>query len=480
MRSLYWKLGGALLLIVLVSVGLTAYLANVSTGREFQAYLQQGTTMYARNVSDSLGQFYAEHNNWSGIQDILPGLLRSSSDRLAVANDAGVVVGDTGKVWQGRKAADVGLTGGTPILVSGQSAGTLYLLATGAGGGRGYMGGRGGMRQMMTNTPEQNFLTGINRFFVIVGVIAAVIALLLGLFLTSRILKPICALTTGASRIASGDLKYRAKVDTKDELGTLAQSFNSMASSLERGEEARRQLNADIAHELRTPLTIIEGTVDGIIDGVFQPDKERLNAIKGQTTLLTRLIGDLRDLSLIEAGQIKLELKPADLADLVRRKITEIEVAAHEKGITLDFHAPGGLPKILADSSRMEQVMSNLLANALRHTPTGGNIVTTVHLEGAPDPKHGIASHHLVVSVKDTGEGIPAESLPHIFERFYRVDSSRSRREGGTGLGLAIVKQLVEAHGGVVWVESELGKGSTFYLAVPAQDKEAKYGCEGS
>ncbi len=472
MRSLYWKLGGALLLIVVVSVGLTAYLANVSTGREFQTYLQQGTTMYARNVSDTLGQFYGERSDWSGVQDVLTGLLRSANDRLVVSNISGMVVGDTGKAWLGKNASDVGLSGGTPISISGKLVGTLYLLTTGSGGGRGYMGGRGGMGPMMTTTPEQNFLTSTNNSLIVVGLIAAVVALLLGLFLTRQILKPIRTLTTGASRIASGDLKYRAPVKSRDEIGVLAQSFNSMASSLERGEEARRQLNADIAHELRTPLTIIEGTVDGILDGVFQPDKERLNAIKGQTMLLTRLIGDLRDLSLVESGQLKLELKPVDLAHLVRRKMSETEMTAHEKGINLDFHTPDKLPQVLADSSRMEQVISNLLTNALRHTPQGGSITTTIDLKDLPDATHSMGGRHLVVSVRDTGEGIPTENLPHIFERFYRVDSSRARREGGTGLGLAIVKQMVEAHGGSVWVESELGKGSTFYLAVPVLDKE--------
>ena len=471
MHSLYWKLGGALILIVVVSVGLTAYLANVSTGREFQAYVQQGTTMYARNVSDSLSQFYVQSRDWSGVQDLLVGLLRSANDRLLVANSSGVLVGDTGKVWLGMNATEVGLAGGTPIVSSGQTVGILYLLTTGSGGGRGYMGGRGGSGPMMTTTPEQNFLTGMKNSLVIVGLMAAVVALLLSLFLTGQILKPIRALTIGASRIASGDLKYRASVKSKDEIGVLAQSFNSMASSLERGEEARRRLNADIAHELRTPLTIIEGTVDGILDGVFQPDKERLNAVKEQTALLARLIGDLRDLSLVESGQLKLKLKPVNMADLVRRKMSQIEVAAREKGIHLEFSALDTLPEVLADPARMEQVISNLLTNAVRHTPQGGSITATIGIADS-ELTNRAAGRHLLVSVTDTGEGIPPENLPHIFERFYRVDSSRARSEGGTGLGLAIVKQMVEAHGGRVWVESQPGKGSTFYLAILVQDKE--------
>jgi two-component system OmpR family sensor kinase len=469
-RSLYWKLGAALLLIVAVSVGLTAYLANVSTERQFQSYMQQGNTMYARNLSDTLSQYYIQNQSWSSVQSILTGLLRSSSERLLVANNSGLIVGDSENDWLGKNTGDVGLTNGTSIMSSGQSIGTLYILTDGMGSGRGFMGGRGGSSSVTTATPEQTFLSGINKSLIIAGLIAAAVALLLGLFLTRQILKPIRVLTDGARHIAAGDLKYRAAVKSQDEIGTLAQSFNSMASSLELSEEARRQLNADIAHELRTPLTIIEGTVDGILDGVFLPDKEHLNTIKGQTALLTRLISDLRDLSLIESGQLKLEFQLVDLADLIRRKITQIDAAAREKSIRLNLNLPDGLPKVYADPTRMEQVLSNLLTNAVRHTPQGGTITSTI-----ANNVNGIAGraggHYMLVSVQDTGEGISTENLPHIFERFYRVDSARSRTEGGTGLGLAIVKQIVEAHNGIVWAESNIGKGSTFYIALPVKEK---------
>ncbi len=470
MRSLYWKLGAALLLIVAVSVGLTAYLANVSTEREFQSYMQQGNTMYAQNLSDTLSQHYIQNQSWSSVQSILTGLLRSSSERLLVANNSGLLVGDSENDWLGKNTSDVGLTSGTFIMSSGQSVGTLYILTDGMGSGRGFMGGRGGSSSVTTTTPEQTFLSGINKSLIIAGLIAAVVALLLGLFLTRQILKPIGVLTDGAKHIAAGDLKYRAAVKSQDEIGILAQSFNSMASSLELGEEARRQLNADIAHELRTPLTIIEGTVDGILDGVFIADKEHLNTIKGQTALLTRLISDLRDLSLIESGQLKLEFQLVDLADLIHRKITQIDTAAREKSIRLNLNLPDGLPKVFADPTRMEQVLSNLLTNAVRHTPQGGTITSTV-VNKAGGIADRVSGHHLLVSVQDTGEGISTENLPHIFERFYRVDSARSRTEGGIGLGLAIVKQIVEAHNGLVWAESNIGMGSTFYIALPVKEK---------
>ncbi len=463
MRSLYWKLSGALLLVVLISVGVMAYVVNVGTTREFRSYVQQGATFFVRSVADNLAQYYDVNRSWSGVDDFLNSLLRSSNDRLVVVDNSGVIVADTGKTWVGRKSAEVGLTNSTPVVSNGQPEGSVFLLTTG-GTGMGMMGGRGpgagaGQGQMMLTTPEQDFQSGIFRYLLIAGLIAAAAAILLGLLLTRQILKPVKALTAGASRIARGELNYRTQVKSRDEIGVLASSFNTMALGLERSEESRRRLNADIAHELRTPLTIIEGTVDGILDGVFQPDKFRLNAIKEQTALLTRLINDLRVLSTAESGQLKLELKPADLVDLVRRKFNQVEPQAKARGIQLEVISPAVTLKARVDSSRLEQVLANLNNNALRHTSPGGKITATV--KAVPEAKS------VIISIRDTGEGIPAESLPHIFERFYSVDGARSRSDGGTGLGLAIVKQMVEAHSGSVRVESEQGKGTAFFITLP-------------
>jgi len=274
------------------------------------------------------------------------------------------------------------------------------------------------------------------------------------------------ALSRGAHHIAEGDLDYRVKIKSKDEIGELALSFNSMADSLEKSKQARRRLATDIAHELRTPLSVIEGMVDGMLDGVFKPTRDNLNSIREETALLTRLIADLRDLSLAESGQLKLELAPTDMVELVRRKLSQAELKARGKNIGLKIHAAGKIPEVKVDSTRIEQVTSNLLDNAIRHTPVKGSVTVSINVVTS-DYAHHIDQRHLVISVADSGEGIPAEHLPDIFERFYRVENSRSRSAGGVGLGLAIVKQMVEAHGGKVWVESEPGKGSTFYVALP-------------
>jgi len=239
-----------------------------------------------------------------------------------------------------------------------------------------------------------------------------------------------------------------------------------MAASLDSSEQARRRLIADIAHELRTPLTVIDGTLDAMLDGVFELNHSNLISIKDETAALTQLVADLRDLALAESGQLKLEVETTDLAWLVQRRVSQAEAVAREKNISMRTNIPERLPEVYVDGRRIEQVVANLLNNALNYTPSGGTVVVTVALtngtESYPDDKE-----QILVSVADTGEGIPAEHLPHIFERFYRVDDARSRKAGGAGLGLAIAKQMVELHGGRMWVESEVGKGSKFSFTLP-------------
>jgi two-component system OmpR family sensor kinase len=465
-RSLSWKLGGALLLMVVISVGLMAYITNRSTTEDFRQYVAHGGMMHARSVERTLSQLYIQEEGWSDLRRTLDNLLTSENERLMVTDSSGIVIGDTARQWLGRNAIEAGLTGGVPIIVSGEEVGELYLLSFEGMMGMGHMGGRGNPPAAVFDVAEQDFLSQFNRSLWLAGLIAAGVALLLGLVLTRQVTRPLRALTRGAREIARGELGHRVKVSSRDELGNLADSFNAMANSLERSEQARQRLTADIAHELRTPLTVIEGTVDGILDGVFEPDKEHLGSVKEQTALLTRLIGDLRDLSLAESGQLKLELAPTDMVELVRRKLSQAELSSREKHLQLAYDAAPEIPEVKVDSARMEQVMANLMANAIRHTSAGGRITVAIRTVTS-DIDHQITRPSLVISIADTGEGIAAEHLPHIFERFYRVEHSRTRSEGGAGLGLAIVNQMVAAHQGKVWVSSEPGQGSTFFVAIP-------------
>jgi len=314
---------------------------------------------------------------------------------------------------------------------------------------------------------DQDFLDRTTGAFVTAGLMAAAVALVLGVLATRLITRPVRALTKGAREIARGNLGHQVDIHTRDEIGELAAAFNGMSASLKKAEEQRKRLVSDVAHELRTPLTIIQGTVDAIRDGVFPADEKHLSAIREQTALLARLASDLREISLAEAGRLRLELAPVDLAELARDKVAQFDVRAAEKGIRLELETAPGLPKVNADRTRIDQVLANLLANAVRHTPSGGSIVVSVAPSSKPDSR-GAAQRGVTIVVRDTGEGIAPEDLPHVFERFYRAEQSRSRGEGGFGLGLAIVKHLVQLHGGDVQVESEPRRGSTFSVFLPA------------
>ncbi|MBI2953845.1 MAG: HAMP domain-containing protein [Chloroflexi bacterium] len=348
-------------------------------------------------------------------------------------------------------------------------------LEGGVASGFGGMGMGSAMMQRMMGTigqPEREFLQAVNRSMWVAGAIAVVIAMLLSLLLARQITLPLRGLTLAARRIASGDLSQTVPVKSRDELGELATAFNSMAESLARNEQLRRNMVADIAHELRTPLTIIQGNLEAILDGVTPPTMETVTSIHEETTVLARLVADLRELSLAEAGQLKLQRGPTDLAALLGRAATRHQAAASEKGIALVTRLTEGLPPADVDEQRISQVVDNLLSNALRHTGVGGEIAVAMAQDAArglaTTDKHATTAPSITVSVKDTGSGIPADELSYVFERFYRLDKSRSRASGGSGIGLAIVKQLVEAHGGRAWAESAPGDGATFFFTVPA------------
>jgi signal transduction histidine kinase len=467
MRSISWKLAGAFLLIVIITVGLMAYFANTNATREFNQYIAQGNQKNIQNASTVLGQFYSQTSNWNNVQSQLPALLHSPNDRLVVADASGTIVGDTADQWLGQTADSIGLSGGTVIIASGQNIGEVFLITRQTGNGKGNMGGKGNSTATtpMAVTSEQNFLDKFNNSLLITGLVVAALALILGFLLTYQITRPLKVLVNGVRQITKGNLGHRVNIKSKDELNDLGQSFNTMAASLDNAEQERKRIIADIAHDLRTPLTVIEGTVTAIQDGVFKPDNERMDAIKEQTALLTRLTSDLRDISLVDSGQLKLMKSPTNLSELVRRKTAQFEVKAREKGIKINTNLLGEPLKVNIDPARIEQVLGNLITNAIRYTSAGSITITLRQVD--QDTAHQITKPGFILSVADTGEGIAPEHLPHVFERFYRVEKSRVRNESGSGLGLAIVKQMVQAHGGKVWVESNIGKGSIFYFSLP-------------
>jgi len=286
------------------------------------------------------------------------------------------------------------------------------------------------------------------------------LVLLVGGVMFRRLGMPLAEVMAAADAVAEGDFSVRVQEYRPGEFGRLARSFNRMATELERAEQQRRNLTADVAHELRTPLHIIQGNLEGVLDGVYEPTPEHITATLDETRLLARLVSDLQTLSLAEAGQLPLYPVETLVADLLADVQTSFAGQAAAANITLtgDIPPDNQTLTVVVDADRIEQVLSNLVANALRHTPERGRVT----LSAFPTPD-GV---RLLVS--DTGSGIPPEELPYIFDRCWRGEKSRTRQEGaGSGLGLAIARQLVQAHGGHITVESQPGQGTTFTLDLP-------------
>jgi len=276
------------------------------------------------------------------------------------------------------------------------------------------------------------------------------------------ITNPLADVMSAADAVADGDLSVRVAESQHGpgEFRRLARSFNRMAEELDRAESQRRNLTADVAHELRSPLHIIQGNLEGVLDGVYEPSSEHIAATLDETHLLARLVDDLQTLTLAEAGQLLLKMESVDIPELLADVRTSFSGQAEAAGIELQIALEGDPQEltITGDADRLDQVMSNLVANGLRHTTSGGSII----MKAAPTPEG------VNISVRDNGEGIPPEDLPYVFDRFWRGDRARQRADGsGSGLGLAIARQLVQLHGGVISVESESSQGTTFLIDLP-------------
>lgn len=295
---------------------------------------------------------------------------------------------------------------------------------------------------------------------------AFITALIVSGFFARQVVHPVSEMVTAAQKIAEGNYRSRVRVPAKqepedmDELAQLALRFNQMAYRLDQIETMRRRLIGDVAHELRTPLTTIKGYMEGLMDGVVPANEETYLRVHQEADRLQRLVMDLQELSQVEANSVQFNFKSTSIAGLIRAAQERLQRQYDDKnvGLTIDISAP--LPLVEVDADRIQQVLTNLIGNALQYTPEGGQV--TVHAK--------VSGNEVVVSVQDNGIGISAEHIPHIFDRFYRVDKSRARAGGGSGIGLTIAKQLIESHGGRIWAESEgAHKGSTFYFALPVQ-----------
>ncbi len=341
---------------------------------------------------------------------------------------------------------------------------------------------RGGPQQ--ASDLDASFHQAVNEVILVAVLAGGIAAIAISAFTARRITQSLRAITEASQRIAGGDYHQRVPVASDDELGNLAMSFNRMAQTLEQTEQRRLDLIGNVAHELRTPLSSIRSTLEALTDGVLAPEPATFLSAQHETARLQRLVQDLEELSRVEAGQIPLNRQAVAIDELIEAVVERLQPQFEDKGVSLTSAASTDLPAVDVDPGRIMQVLLNLLGNALQYTPPGGRVsvqssvisrqspvineVIEASHKPAIDHQPSHTDNRLLITVQDSGIGISEGDMPHIFERFYRVDKSRSRAGGGSGIGLTISKHLVEAHGGRIWVESPgPGGGSSFFFTVP-------------
>ncbi len=396
---------------------------------------------------EALAGYYARADSWAGVETFLAELgLTAGRGRnrpaLLLADAQVQVVFDERGQRAGSALTNDEFTRAVPVVSQGATVG--YVVFNAAEGG--------------AFTPaQQAFLNQLQLSLIVAAVAAGLLGIGLGVIVSRSLAAPLGQVAAAARGFARREWDQRAPVTGADEVADVGRAFNAMAVSLQKAETLRHSLMADIAHELRTPLTVMQGNLRAILDGVYPLEMGEIVTLYDETRFLSRLVDDLRELALADAGQLSLQIQPLDTADLVRRLQTQFAAGADAAEVLIQAHIPAVLPRAHGDADRTAQVLRNLIANAIRHTPAGGQV--TVAAE--PAPAGGVR-----FSVRDTGAGIPAADQPHVFERFYRGDNARAG--SGLGLGLAIAKAWVEAMGGQIGLESELGQGSCFWFTLPA------------
>jgi two-component system sensor histidine kinase BaeS len=442
MKSLSAKLAVAFFVASLSGLFFLAILAARVVAREFDVYVeaQDREVMVAR-----LRDYYSTKGNWTGVEStILSGeeAQRGSARTTFILEDAnGSVVFPHDLPPGFGRPPDASTPDGTPIEVGQKVVGTIFSRPEAFGPAQ----------------PPGGFIDRINRNLVLAVLGGAAISLLLGILLSRSLTRTLRELTQATNAIALGARVEPVPVRTKDELGTLARAFNHMNESLTRARELRLRMTADIAHELRTPLSVILGHAEALSDGVLPPSTETFHIIHDEANHLSRLVDDLRTLSMSEAGELTLYFQPHAVTQLLNKIGAAFKSQAQAKKIGLSVEVPAGLPDVSIDADRMSQVMGNLLLNALRHTSDGGRIELSA--EAGPTTVR--------IRVHNNGPEIDPGELEHIFDRFHRGRAKPRRRDEGSGLGLAIAKSIVEAHGGKIWAESAPGEGATFVIELP-------------
>ena len=494
--SLQARLTFNFLIIILVTIGILAVATNYIITDRFNEMVFNSGQRYANRVAPFFAAYYAENGSWDGIADVaseslyIPfgppapqqftsedsgnketgdrqgdgfgrnqekndgGLLNffpvlfsdysamgPAEERVLLIDMQGSIAYDSNPEDDVLPAIDENMDKGIVISADDEPVGTI-LVASSFG--------------ILTNV-QRTFLIQVNTFLIAVAVISAVVAILLGWFQAKRIVAPVKSLSGAAQKVAAGDYTQRVEAKSKDELGEMADAFNTMAEDLEEQRTLRKRAMSDIAHELRTPLSILQIDLESIEDGISQPDSENIGMLRDQVVYIGKLVNDLRLLALADAGELTIEMDSLNLSSLIDAITHRVESSFNEKKLSLSVDIPEKDLLVNGDEQRLSQVLLNLLENARQHTPQGGEVsIRSIRL-----------GDEVQTAIKDNGEGIPEADLPHVFDRLYRSSVSRSRNNGGTGLGLSIARSLIEAHGGRIWIQSKESEGTTITFTLP-------------
>lgn len=437
-HSLYFRL--TLILVVVLALTLTAVGICISAAVDlevvdFRQGLERARVMRLGQVLDDL----IESENLEDIQSTVDAASALAGWQILFADDEGRVVDISDE--RSRLAPIEGFR----IMSEGRNIGVIQYADSEPTG-------------TVVEPQWSQISSEVNQWLIWIGLAAGGVGVLLVFLLFRRVLRPVKVLTSAARSLGEGDLSQRVAEGGQSELELLGNTFNAMAEGLERAERQRRNLMSDVAHELRTPLFNIQGYLEAIKDGVFEPDTDNIEIVHRQIEHLANLVEDVRTLALAESRALHLNIQPCSVTEVLERCVESFRPQAESKGLSLTTAVDPDIPATPMDRTRISQVVSNLLQNAIFHTPSRGEVTISARK---------VARDRISVAVTDTGPGIPDEDLPFLFDRFYRVDPARDTATGGSGLGLAIARELVEAHGGVIYAESTLGKGSRLVFELP-------------
>lgn len=459
--------------IVVCACGVTTFvLVRQATESQFRSFVFSGDAGKAKIYAGILAEYYTQHGGWEGLQSFLsempdfvfaqleerikgeqsfspvpsyssPTLSALLSDRIAVADAAGHIVADTSGKLLGTVHPEAHLAQGVPIMADFRQVGTVLV---------------GSMVDSSFTGANERFLIQVARSLALAVAVSMAIAVLLGLAFSVQMTRPLASLNEAVRKIAAGDLSVVVPVSGRDEVASLSASFNAMAGELRRLDESKRRIIADSAHELRTPVTLIRGSLEAMLDGIYPTDEATIRSVYDETLRLSRLIDMLRELELIDSGELKLDFGDIDLAAAMEKAANLFRTASGEKAIDIEVLSPQDHAlTVSVDPLRFDEVLYNLIENAIKYAPRGGMVAIAVRSEG----------EIVRISVDDSGPGIPEAEREKVFERFYRTDKSRAQDSGGRGLGLSIAYEIVKAHGGSIHVEGSPLGGSSFVVALP-------------